>query len=66
MADDLSAIEIAAMCTGKQSFVSQSMADKVAKRRRRSNRDKFERQVAYKCKSCRAWHIGASERRMRK
>jgi len=47
-------------CTGKQSFESRALAEKIAKRRRRS-RDDMRQCLVYKCEFCRKFHIGNAD-----
>ena len=47
-------------CEGMRKFDSPRMARQVATRRRRKG-DSRRKQVAYRCKACGYWHIGAAE-----
>ena len=43
-----------AQCIGKESYESKALADKVARRRKKSGK----RVVVYRCACCGCWHTG--------
>lgn len=54
------ATEVAAGCRGKRSFLSWDLANKVAKRSRRSKMHDGDILRPYRCRWCSYYHIGTS------